>query len=53
MAAAPYFVWVLSEASILARFAYNNQFNVPQLTGELKPEPSTLRMPLGKHTKKP
>ena len=25
-------------------FAYNNQFNVPQLTGELKPEPSTMRM---------
>jgi len=25
-------------------FAYNNQFNVPQLTGELKPEPTTMRM---------
>lgn len=25
-------------------FAYNNQFNVPQLTGELTPKPETLRM---------
>merc|ERR1719198_1801600 len=25
-------------------FAYNNQFNVPQLTGELTPAPSTKRM---------
>jgi amino acid permease len=25
-------------------FAYNNQFNVPQLTGELTPQPSTRRM---------
>jgi len=25
-------------------FAYNNQFNVPQLTGELTPQPSTHRM---------
>ena len=25
-------------------FAYNNQFNVPQLTGEITPEPSTKRM---------
>mmetsp|Transcript_77715 Transcript_77715/g.95207 ORF Transcript_77715/g.95207 Transcript_77715/m.95207 type:complete len:464 (-) Transcript_77715:451-1842(-) len=25
-------------------FAYNNQFNVPQLTGELSPEPSTKGM---------
>jgi len=25
-------------------FAYNNQFNVPQLTGELKPEPTVSKM---------
>jgi len=30
-------------------FAYNNQFNVPQLTGELTPQPSTRRMTIASY----